>query len=593
MIDKEKLLEELHEIARERGGCCLSNEYVNSSHKLLFKCKHGHQFESCRDYLKAGNWCPFCAGRRRSIHDLQDLASKFSGECLSENFLGMNTKHLWRCAEGHQWEAIPQNIQTLGRWCPMCGRAKSDKNRRKYTLKDMQDLASSFEGMCLSSQFESVIKKLTWQCSAGHIWEADPHHVKNGTRCPVCARKIRAEKRKTHTIEEMQTFAVSKGGQCLSIKFVHVKDSLLWECAEGHQWMANADNIINGEKWCPTCSGNQLKTLEDMQRIALGRGGRCLSTLYEGVNKKLLWECQEGHHWETIPSVILRGGWCTTCSAGLGERICREFFEQLLEHPFKKARPSWLRNSDGHQMELDGYSQTLKIAFEHQGTQHYRSIGFFDSSKTKLKRIQENDQKKRDLCRNNGINLIEVPSILEILGIKNVKSFIREELLKNGIPLPHNFGNKEVRLSSVYCPNKLGELQAIALERGGKLISEKYLGIFEHLEWECVKGHRFRAVPNNVKNSGSWCSKCLGRGRNIQDMNAVAVARGGKCLSEEYINSVTPLLWECQESHQWNARPNNVFFGTWCPICAKKNRPLSRRKASEQLPPNNCDAPGL
>jgi hypothetical protein len=590
MIDKEKLFEELHEIARQRGGCCLANEYVNSSHKLLFKCKHGHQFKSCRDYLKAGNWCPFCAGRRKSIHDLQDLASRFGGECLSKHFLGMNTKHLWKCAEGHQWEAIPQNIQTLGRWCPVCGRTKSDKNRRRHTLKDMQNLAALFGGMCLSSQFESVIKKLTWQCLEGHIWEANPHNVKNGGWCPVCAQRIRAEKRKVHTIEKMQTFAVSKGGQCLSIKFVNVKDGLLWECAEGHQWMANADNIINGGKWCPTCSGNQLKTLEDMQRIALERGGRCLSTVYEGVNKKLLWECQEGHRWETIPSVIFRGGWCTTCSAGLGERICREFFEQLLEHPFKKARPSWLRNSDGYQMELDGYSQTLKIAFEHQGTQHYRSIKFFDFSKTKLKKIQENDQKKRDLCRDNGINLIEVPSILEILGIDNVKSFIREELLKNGIPLAHNFENKEVSLSSVYRPNKLGELQAIARERGGKLISEKYVGIFEHLEWECAQGHRFRAAPNNVKNSGSWCPKCLGRGRNIQDMHAVAVARGGKCLSEEYVNSVTSLLWECQENHQWNARPSNVLFGTWCPICAKKHRPLSRRKANEQTPPKNCGA---
>lgn len=236
-------------------------------------------------------------------------------------------------------------------------------------------------------------------------------------------------------------------------------------------------------------------------------------------------------------------------------------------------------------MELDGYSQTLKIAFEHQGTQHYRSIKFFDSSKNKLRKIQENDQKKRDLCRNNGITLIEVSSILEILGIENVKSFICEKLLKNGIALPHNFEEKEVNLSSVYCSNKLGELQAIALERSGRLISKKYLGIFNHLEWECAKGHRFRAASNNVKNSGSWCPQCLGRGRTIQDMQVVAVARGGKCLSEEYVNSVTHLLWECQENHQWNARPNNVLFGTWCPICAKKNRSISRRRIGKQTPP--------
>lgn len=577
MINKEKFLDELREIARQHDGCCLSNEYVNSSHKLLFKCKHGHQFESCRDYLKAGNWCPFCAGRRRNIQDLQELASKHGGCCLSEHFLGMNTKHLWECEQGHQWKAIPQNIKTLGRWCPVCGRANSDKNRRRHTIEDMQKLANSFGGLCLSSKFESVIKKLTWQCSEGHIWEADAHHIKYGRWCPVCAQKNRAEKRKSHTIQEMKTFAIDKGGRCLSPIFINVKQSILWECAKGHQWMANADNIINGGKWCPVCAGNQAKTLEEMQILASERGGKCLSNTYEGVNKKLVWECREGHRWETVPAVIFRGGWCPICSAGLGERICREFFEQLLGHPFKKARPSWLRTSDGHQMELDGYSQSLKIAFEHQGTQHYNNVKYFHSSKSKLEKIKNNDQRKRDLCRDNGIILIEVPSILEMLGVNNVKSFICEELLKNNISLPPGFHSKEIDLETVYCPNKLGELQAIALERCGILISKKYLGIFEHLEWECAEGHRFRAAPNNVKNSGSWCPKCLGRGRDIQDMRSVAAARGGKCLSKEYINSITPLLWECQEGHQWNARPNNVFFGTWCPICAKKNRWFQRR----------------
>jgi hypothetical protein len=590
MVDKKKLLLEIHEIARQHGGFCLANEYINSKHKLLFKCEYGHQFESCRDYIKAGNWCPFCAGRRKSIKDLRDMAKQFGGKCLSEHFLGMSVKHRWECAEGHQWEAIPQNINTLGRWCPTCGRTKSDKKRRKYTLIDMQKLAKSRGGSCLSSTFESVIKKLTWQCSKGHIWEATPHNIKNGNWCPACAREIRAIKRKTHTIEEMEKFAIKKGGRCLSQNFVNVKNNLLWECSKGHQWKANADNIINGGKWCPICSGNQSKTLEDMQKMAMERGGKCLSDVYKGVNEKLLWECQEGHRWETVPAVILRGGWCSICSSGLGERICREFFEQLLEQPFKKARPRWLRNSDGHQMELDGYSQTLNIAFEHQGTQHYQNTQFFESEKNKLKKTQKNDQEKRELCRNHGIVLIEVPSILEILGVENAKSFIRDELLKNGIYLPEGFDNKDVSLSSVYRPNKLVELQNIALERDGKLISKRYLGIFEHLEWECAKGHRFKAAPNNVKNSGSWCPKCLGRHRNIQDMHSLAVSRGGKCLSEEYVNSITPLMWECKEGHQWQARPNNVFFGTWCPICAKKNRVVSRRSRIKQELINKPDS---
>ena len=295
MLNKEKMLQELREIAKKKGGICISDIYINSSSKLLFQCKNGHQFQSCWDYLKAGNWCPFCAGRGKTIEDLQGLASKHGGRCLSEHFLGMDKKHIWECAEGHRWEALPRNIKSLGRWCPICGRSKSDRNRRRYSLIDMQNRASSFSGLCLSSNFESVVKKLTWQCLEGHIWEATPHQIKGGSWCPVCAQKTRAEKRKKHTIDDTKAFAKTKNGRCLSLVFTHVKDNLLWECIKGHQWQANADNVVNGGKWCPVCAGNQRKSLEDMQKLALQRGGKCLSSTYKGVNRKLLWECQEGH----------------------------------------------------------------------------------------------------------------------------------------------------------------------------------------------------------------------------------------------------------------------------------------------------------
>ena len=35
----------------------------------------------------------------------------------------------------------------------------------------------------------------------------------------------------------------------------------------------------------------------------------------------------------------------------------------------------------------------------------------------------------------------------------------------------------------------------------------------------------------------------------IKDMQGIAEARGGKCLSTEYVNSNTHLEWECSEGH--------------------------------------------
>ena len=58
----------------------------------------------------------------------------------------------------------------------------------------------------------------------------------------------------------------------------------------------------------------KLLTIEEMQRIAAERGGKCLSSKYINSNTKLQWQCKEGHEWEAIPASVKRGHWCPFCS---------------------------------------------------------------------------------------------------------------------------------------------------------------------------------------------------------------------------------------------------------------------------------------
>ena len=51
----------------------------------------------------------------------------------------------------------------------------------------------------------------------------------------------------------------------------------------------------------------------------------------------------------------------------------------------------------------------------------------------------------------------------------------------------------------------------------------------------------------------------------------IAEERGGKCLSVNYINARMKLGWECIKGHRWFATPDNVKRGTWCPKCAIEN----------------------
>ena len=99
------------------------------------------------------------------------------------------------------------------------------------TIEDMQSLAHSRGGQCLSKQYHGAYSKLLWRCAEGHEWEAQPNMVKNdGTWCPYCAGKVK------HTIESMIVIAKNRGGECLSKHYVNAFAKLRWRCAKGHEW---------------------------------------------------------------------------------------------------------------------------------------------------------------------------------------------------------------------------------------------------------------------------------------------------------------------------------------------------------------------
>ena len=193
---------------------------------------------------------------------------------------------------------------------------------------------------------------------------------KPGHTTSNAASGVRTAQKARGTIDEMRRIAEARGGECLSRTYVNGSIRLLWRCVNGHQWKAVPESVKQGT-WCPYCAGTMTGTIEEMRRLAEERGGKCLSPAYSRARSRLLWRCAKGHTWRATPNNVKKGSWCPQCSSGLGERVCREFFEQLFRCLFPKSRPKWLLNHKGNQMELDGYSELLGLAFEHHGRQHY------------------------------------------------------------------------------------------------------------------------------------------------------------------------------------------------------------------------------
>lgn len=88
------------------------------------------------------------------------------------------------------------------------------------------------------------------------------------------------------------------------------------------------------------------------------------------------------------------------------ENKCANYFEEITGHKFPTVYPQWLKWK-GRQLELDGYSADIGIAFEAQGPHHVKHYAKAESYKTYVARI-ESDNAKLDLCHKNGVSLITI-----------------------------------------------------------------------------------------------------------------------------------------------------------------------------------------
>lgn len=499
---------------------------------------------------------------KNNISTLQNYAKEKGGLLLSDVYVNSLTRMLWQCAKGHRWYATFGSMKHRNSWCPDCSH-KTAGQRRRRDISELKAYAESKGGKLLSDKYINQKTKMLWQCAKGHQWEAaSGGMLQRGYWCPKCAGK---QKR---TISEAQELAKSREGICLSVEIPSVKTNLTWQCDKNHTFHMAFASIEKQNQWCPECSKNKRRDIDYAQKLAERFGGDCLSTKYKNNKTNLEWRCKHGHTWSARLNSVVSGFWCPVCSAGLGERICKIFFETIFQDDFVKVRPDWLLSPSGFRLELDGYSEKLKLAFEHQGQQHYRDIDRF-SSKYSVQTRRDLDALKIKLCRKRGITLIEIPEIPNLTHIEDVKGVIKSACKSVGYPLPANFDSVEVDYLPAYQDNRFSEFQSLAERRGGKCHVE--LGYVEKnkVEWECGKGHVWLALPKVIRR-GHWCPYCAQNVTlKLSDFKIIAKNRGGLCVSDKYVNMNSKLSFICHDGHEFSKSAGHVkHSGSWCNICS-------------------------
>ncbi len=332
------------------------------------------------------------------------------------------------CKNGHEFKAKFGNIQ-FDKWCAECSRCK------KLTIEYVkQFIEMKHPGtILLSNEYVNSSSKLEMLCPNKHEYKITFNNLQRGRWCPLC------QNIKRHTLESVNAIIQEKhpGAELLSNNYKDSGSYLNLKCENGHLFKTTLENIQKN-CWCSTCFGNKKLTIDLIKETIkeLHPFAKLNSTKYKNARTKLEFICCNNHVFKMRIDCVKIGQWCPYCSEYKSEKYIRSVFEKLTNKIFVKARPKWLINIQTNwNLELDGFDEETKIAFECQGGQHYKFIEIFHKTKEDFEYQQYKDNLKKELCKINNINLICVPAIgVKIDNIiytkEKIEEYIKEELRK-------------------------------------------------------------------------------------------------------------------------------------------------------------------
>ncbi len=398
-----------------------------SGAKIWWQCESGHEWRTSVASRSNGTNCPYCSGRKASKENcLATVNPKLAKEwhptqngilTPSDIASKSNKKAWWICSKGHEWRAVVNN-RAYGKGCPYCSGHKVSKDNCLAALnpKLAKEWHSTKNGDLTPSDVTvSSAIRIWWKCSEGHEWEAIIATRSNGCGCPYCVGKKVCEDNCLATLNPdlAHEWHPARNGDLTPLDVTVSSDkNIWWECLKGHEWQAGVASRSTGNG-CPGCSGRT--AYQD----------NCLATLNPGLaqewhsiknheltpfdvtvssGKRIWWECSKGHEWEASVADRSKNRGCPYCREFYNEKKCRSIFENIFDKKFLKNRK--VLNC---RLELDGYCDELKLAFEYNGEQHYKRHPYWHKKSGVFEKQQQNDRLKARLCEEKGINLIVIP----------------------------------------------------------------------------------------------------------------------------------------------------------------------------------------
>lgn len=320
----------------------------------------------------------------------------------------------------------------------------------KFQIEYVKNFLLSKNIILLDNEYINHSTPLNYQCKiCNHIWKNCFNNIKNSNQgCPKCSRKRVSENQKI-PINDVISLFNDKNITLLDTIYVNAKSPLNCKCKIcNHIWKITQSNV-KANRGCPNCKKitiSKQKRLSDgdVKKYLLDKNIELLS-IYITSTTPIICKCKICNYtWKSsgLNYIKNHNAVCQNCNnrKNSSENICRYIFETIFQKKFIKMRIPVL-GIGGGPLELDGYCEELKIAFEHNGIQHFQPKNYGKSNTEnvfkKFKTQKENDKIKKEWCTKNNITLININQLWKETTEENIKDIIKNQCIH--INLPKNF----------------------------------------------------------------------------------------------------------------------------------------------------------
>ncbi len=310
------------EIAKQADGWDASSVTKHSTQKAPWRCADDHCWKMGPNIRVKGTGCPVCsnqttvAGQNDMATTHPYLAAQADGWDPTTLVAGSNKMLAWKCELNHEWKA-QASTRLRGDGCPYCGNRRVQPGFNDL-LTTHPDLAAQAVGWDPTTVTFGSNKERAWKCEIGHSYSTSITKRRKGDGCPYCSGRQCLpgfnDLKTTNPKLALEAFewdptTVSSGSS----------QKMKWLCQVGHVYISPVSRRSGGAG-CTFCSNRKvLPGFNDLLKthplLALEADGWNPASIIAGNNKRMNWQCKEGHKWTaTVNSRSSGGKGCPYCS---------------------------------------------------------------------------------------------------------------------------------------------------------------------------------------------------------------------------------------------------------------------------------------